>query len=207
MKKTDKIKIVSTLLIFLLSCSKIIKVNKVIKDENHSMRPLKQMENMVLITGEDYSFYIDPYEVSQPANREYFSIVNQIPLANVAQEEAKKICENIGKRLCSAKEWELACLGIHYYPYSYGIKYQEKHCNIENLRNARSYSGELPNCKSDGNIHDLIGNVSELTSTITENGLVVVKGGDYSSKGITCFTEYFYKPFEKNNKMGFRCCK
>jgi formylglycine-generating enzyme required for sulfatase activity len=164
-------------------------------------------ENMVFISSSDHPFYIDKFEVSMPYNGEYFSVVNQTPAVNVSQEDALGYCSERKKRLCTVKEWESACLGIHYLEYSYGNTVVPGLCNIENVTKGSAFTGQFSHCKSEYHVHDMIGNVMEITADKNEGGLVIAKGGDYSSTGATCFTKFYFAGEQKNSKLGFRCCK
>lgn len=181
---------------------------KVVKVKESEPIPLATpAENMVSISTGRGVFYIDRYEVSEPTPGDFFSVPNQMPKTNVTQVEAKTICESLGKRLCTSREWELACIGGHFLKYSYGHKNIPGFCNISGIRNSPGYTGEYTHCKSDLGTFDLIGNVMELTADLSPAGLVIAKGGDYSTKEATCFQEFFDQPAEKNAKLGFRCCK
>lgn len=190
-----------------LGCkSEEVKVEVKVKESNPI--PLASpTENMVSVSTGRGVFYIDRYEVSEPVQGDFFSVPNQTPRTNVTQADAKTICENLGKRLCTSREWELACIGGHFLKYSYGHKLIPGFCNISGARTNPAYTGEYTHCKSDLGAYDLIGNVMELTADISPAGLVIAKGGDYSAREATCFQEFFNQPAEKNAKLGFRCCK
>lgn len=193
---------------FMFSAACKTEVVKEVKVKESEPLPLATpAENMVSVSTGRGVFYIDRYEVSEPVQGDFFSVPNQQPKTNVTQSEAKQICESLGKRLCTSREWELACVGGHFLKYSYSHKNIPGFCNIGGIRTNTAYTGEYSHCKSDTGVHDLIGNVMELTSDVSAAGLVIAKGGDYSAKDATCFQEFFDQPTEKNAKLGFRCCK
>lgn len=198
--------ILAAICLSLVSCkTEEVKVVKV--KESEPIPLATPAENMVAVSTGRGAFYIDRYEVSEPIQGDFFSVPNQPPKTNVTQAEAKTICESLGKRLCTSREWELACVGGHFLKYSYGHKLIPGFCNVSGIRQHPAYTGEYTNCKSDLGAYDLIGNVMELTADVSPAGLVIAKGGDYSTKDATCFQEFFDQPTEKNAKLGFRCCK
>lgn len=177
-----------------------------LKKEAIVIEPSLKYENMIFVTSSKNKFFIDKYETSN-LNEIYLSSPNLMPETNVTQAEAEKICNSMNKRLCTAEEWKVACLGLHYLRYGYSNEHIQGYCNIENPNGEVAISGEYSKCKTENNIYDLLGNTMELTSDKTNSGLVVAKGGDYSSLSATCFTEFYYQAEDRNGKTGFRCCK
>jgi len=53
-----------------------------------------------------------------------------VPQAYVSYPVAKRACEAAGKRLCTEKEWTLACGGERGFKYPYGERYQAGVCNV-----------------------------------------------------------------------------
>ena len=60
---------------------------------------------------------VEPFCMDQ---YEYPNVKGEYPTHSVTWEEAKSMCEAVGKRLCSSAEWELACRGTEGRMYSYG---------------------------------------------------------------------------------------
>ncbi|MBD3241830.1 MAG: PKD domain-containing protein, partial [Chitinivibrionales bacterium] len=69
------------------------------------------------------TFCVDRYEWPNVKGRQ--------PLANVSWVEAKMHCLDVGKRLCTAAEWEAACRGRGVEAYPYGSDYIEERCPTE----------------------------------------------------------------------------
>jgi hypothetical protein len=53
-----------------------------------------------------------------------------VPQAYVSYPMAKRACEAAGKRLCTDKEWVLACGGERLLKFPYGERYQMFSCNV-----------------------------------------------------------------------------
>ena len=62
------------------------------------------------------AYYIDIYP--------YPNEPGAIPQPNVSRDEAKKLCAEKGKRLCTELEWERACKGPDNTTYEYGETYR-----------------------------------------------------------------------------------
>lgn len=56
--------------------------------------------------------------------------VGAVPQAYLSYHSAKRVCEAAGKRLCSPKEWEVACMGEHVTAFPYGTEYKAEPCNV-----------------------------------------------------------------------------
>ncbi|MCB1323439.1 MAG: SUMF1/EgtB/PvdO family nonheme iron enzyme [Leptospiraceae bacterium] len=159
---------------------------------------------MILVHTPEHSFYIDPYETSELAPGDYFSIRNQMPLINVSAQEAEQICKQQSKRLCNIYEWTNACLGTHRFRYSYGQSYKETNCNAQTDAIART--GARSECHNDTGLHDMIGNAMEWVRD-SRSGMVVAKGGSYiTGAEADCFTTFYFPPEIRHNQIGFRCC-
>jgi len=134
-------------------------------------------ENMVPVwlKGKDPWFCIDVFEFPNKAC--------ELPMVWTAPALAKRVCELQGKRLCSDKEWNIACRGD---PeggpdrrYAYGDKVDIEICHT-NLRHRqpcvtsdakRAFetcttdtepSGSFPKCRSRFGVFDQHGNVAEV---------------------------------------------
>ncbi|HEX2734334.1 MAG TPA: SUMF1/EgtB/PvdO family nonheme iron enzyme [Polyangiaceae bacterium] len=53
-----------------------------------------------------------------------------VPQGYLSYYSAKRVCEAAGKRLCSPKEWEVACRGARDTAFPYGDEYQADTCNV-----------------------------------------------------------------------------
>lgn len=84
--------------------------------------------------------------------------------------DAKKACEDQGKRLCEIKEFQQACRGPENKPYPYGYIRDCGKCNCDRTPwidpethsfeevDKRISLGEMQECKSDYGVYDLVGN-------------------------------------------------
>ncbi len=146
--------------------------------------------------------------------------------------EAEAACKNIGKRLCSEAEWEVACEGPDQKPWSYGWKREDTACNnakpykpiseakLSSLNDdvrweetKRAYqadpSGSHPRCASVFGVDDLVGNVEEWVTTSRPEWAYPssLKGGFWSKPGSGCRgTNDSHGPQFRFYEIGFRCC-
>jgi hypothetical protein len=170
-------------------------------------------------------FCIDRYEWP---NR-----VGAIPLYMASWNEAKASCEAIGKRLCSDTEWTLACEGPERQPYPYGDGYvrDDRACNIDkpyiwpqaekiydprtsaaelDRLDQREASGARATCVSPYGVHDMVGNVDEWVSNVSQGGHPFksgLKGGYWGPVRTRCrpMTTAHEESF-RYYQIGFRCC-
>ena len=130
------------------------------------------------------AFCIDAYE---------FPGKGQRPKGGVSGAAARRLCNGVGKRLCKASEWTRACGET----YPYGNAYRADACNVSSGK--MRPAGEMPDCKTDEGVFDLVGNASEWA----DDGSV--HGGDTGGdKGTTCGTKS--RRFMPSPTNGFRCC-
>lgn len=137
-----------------------------------------------------------------------------IPTADVSRDEAKRLCESKGKRLCSELEWERACKGPENTRYEYGSVYDARTCGAGGLALASSMrpSGQRPTCRSAFGVRDLHGGASEWTDSHWGRGgvkdLGVVRGGnDVAGELVTrCAFARAVAPSERTATTSFRCC-
>lgn len=57
--------------------------------------------------------------------------VGEMPRLLTSWTQAKKACEEVGKRLCTVDEYNFACEGPEMLPYVYGYVRDDKICNID----------------------------------------------------------------------------
>jgi formylglycine-generating enzyme required for sulfatase activity len=173
-------------------------------------------------------FCIDDYE---HPNRE-----GAIPMVMVSWYEAKRLCEEQGKRLCGDDEWTLACEGPDRRPFTYGWERDSGACNIDKLwrkpddgllaqRDAaperiaaeidrlsqRVPSGSMPRCVSPYGAHDMGGNVDEWCVNVTLDGKPyqsIFKGGHWVGGARNRCRPYTESHDETTAYYaeGFRCC-
>lgn len=134
-----------------------------------------------------------------------------IPLTNVDQATASKLCSERGKRLCSELEWERACKGPNNHRYEYGESYRAERCGTGALSVMRP-TGIRVACRSDFGVRDLHGGAWEWTASNwgrgTSGGLVTVRGGNSADGEIVgrCANGRSERPTTENGAIGFRCC-
>ena len=109
-----------------------------------------------------------------------YSKVNVAPLVGVSQQQARQMCANVGKRLCTDEEWLAAAnlQGKVYYlpatlsasPYDCVVDSTE-YCSyfISNHACNTSYNKNgVSGCYSSEDVYDMVGNVWEWTNTTVD---------------------------------------
>jgi len=133
---------------------------------------------------------IDKYEYP---NRE-----GSLPQGNLSFADAKMLCEQQGKRLCTAEEWQWSCGGFDNLSYPYGKTLEENRCNTAS---SVEISGARINCASKFGIYDMTGNIFEWVTTA--DGQPAMMGGPASKcQTVSPGTGGSAKPMS-----GVRCCK
>lgn len=154
-------------------------------------------DNMVL--NETKKFCVDKYEY--PNKR------GSVPQVDISFEDAKKLCADQGKRLCSADEWVAACKeGKDRYPYGRG--YAQDRCNtIGNayVKNKLAPSGEFSKCAGALGTVDMSGNAAEWV----DGANPYAYGGSYQNgkDDTKCESKVQLERGRKYFYVGFRCCK
>lgn len=147
------------------------------------------------------SFCIDRYEWP---NRK-----SAVPLSYISMYGASDSCYSVGKRLCTAEEWSIACAGPYSWKYPYGQNYEKYACSTHDTMVTRS--GEKAECRSFFGVYDMSGGLAEWTDTrASENrNFYYVNGGFWESGPQSgCFDKrYSYFPQNRHNPVGFRCCQ
>ena len=157
-------------------------------------------------------FYIDLYEFPNQKGR--------LPRVEVSWEEARSLCAQRGKRLCTGSEWQTACAGPSNFPYGYGMKFESGRCNTPYLlgktweRDRGTLpSGSFAECASAYGAFDMIGNVWEWTSDrySAEKDWRIVRGGSWFHNVNMARSDYRYGRYLTLNYrldlIGFRCCR
>ncbi|MEC7240183.1 MAG: protein kinase [Myxococcota bacterium] len=165
------------------------------------------------------AFYIDRYE--------YNNTKGQVPVAGISQARAGELCEEQGKRLCSADEWEKACKGSKNYIYSYGDSFDAEVCGPG--MDSQYKSGERTDCRSFYNhgdkvsiVYDMSGGFQEWTATPGGDaaGRYLIKGGVKGTwspeasieqqqrveRGYRCAYAVDRAQGFSNELLSFRCC-
>lgn len=142
--------------------------------------------DLPLEDGATRAFEIDAYE--------YPGLKGSIPLLADSWFEAARLCDDQGKRLCSAEEWQFACQGPEGLVFSSVDDPEElprdfgrRFCNTGGEESLAA-SGSFPNCSSSLGVYDLIGNAREwlldpgrigrATFSSVQTGLVFDCSGD-----------------------------
>jgi hypothetical protein len=123
-----------------------------------------------------------------------------MPRGNVSYEQAQKLCESQGKRLCTAEEWQWACSGLEGFSYPYGNQMDEEICNTKGAKLTEA-SGNRHQCVSKFGIYDMTGNIFEWVTGA--DGEPMLMGGPYSK----CQTLSPGVGGGAKSQTGFRCCK
>ena len=141
---------------------------------------------------------------------EYPNVQGTIPYSEKNLQEAKQICQTLGKHLCSSTEWQQACqLSVQddaqstpKRRWSYGIEHQIERCHQNSQQGGAIASGQKPDCHTPDGIFDMTGNLWEWTS----DG--AIQGGNWNfSEGLgQCTAPAFPQATESNTQIGFRCC-
>ncbi|MBD3344180.1 MAG: SUMF1/EgtB/PvdO family nonheme iron enzyme [Chitinivibrionales bacterium] len=135
---------------------------------------------------------IDKYEYP---NRE-----GALPKGNVSYDQAQKLCEDQGKRLCTVREWKWACTGLDGYTYPYGWNRNDDNCNTKGIKPLKE-AGSMRKCVSKFGVYDMVGNIFEWVTD--ENDEPMLMGGPLSK----CTTVSPGVGGGAKPQTGFRCCK
>ncbi len=151
-----------------------------------------------------YGYYIDRYEFP---NKE-----GSLPKTMVSWTEAQEACNRLGKRLCTADEWERACKGRDSLIYGYGDTFDPNRCAMLGVENSDRRAGAHPGCRSDYGVWDLAGGVPEWVVYRMDPGTErpAIKGGLVGgdpARGTRCASIVFESASHRNPNIGFRCCK
>ena len=147
-------------------------------------------------------FWIDVAPVQVPdGDGGDFKIVN-----GMTQDEARRICEKFGKRLCSADEWEKACKGPESSVYSYGDVFDAQRCPPPGFNN-RYRVADYPDCVSGYGVIGMSGGVGEWTSTQRGDRYVIkpskAGGAETYSR---CAGQAELENDRVDGNIGMRCC-
>jgi serine/threonine protein kinase len=120
--------------------------------------------------------------------------------------DAKSICEQSGKRLCTENEWEKACKGPDSNRYAYGNEFVNKQCPSSGYVPKYRYNEHVA-CKSTYGIYNLGGGAMEWTSTKRGDNYIVKPGAlGKDSEGTRCAGRFDRAPNFAQIHVGFRCC-
>jgi len=140
---------------------------------------------------------------------EFPNALNGTPTTKVTWTQADKECKDVGKRLCSAEEWEKACKGPLNNIYAYGDTFDPTFCG-EGIM-SEYQSGQYLECRSGWGVFDLSGGMKEWTGTPAKDAANrrIVKGGLLTSaeKGARCAYSTDDSEGYSHGTLAFRCCR
>jgi hypothetical protein len=162
---------------------------------------------------------------------EYPNARGAFPWIVVTWHEARALCAEQGKRLCTEQEWTFACEGEEALPYPYGYERSDDACVIDRpwippdelalagRTDARALreidrlwqgeaSGSRPRCRSPFGVYDLTGNVDEWTTSVLPSAEPsIFKGGYWGPVRARCrASTRAHGPDHAYYQQGFRCC-
>ncbi|RKH10697.1 protein kinase [Corallococcus sp. CA053C] len=151
------------------------------------------------------SFCVDEFEFPNKQGRK--------PRVSVSWLDAKGLCAEAGKRLCTENEWEKACKGPGNARFSSGDAPVSTACNTgtaEGTPGALAASGQFGECRFNFGPSDMSGNAAEWTSTPfpSSNDDMIIKGGSFDSPSDAsrCAARKRGATAHKDANLGFRCC-
>ena len=166
------------------------------------------------IESKTHAFYMDVYE--------FPNIEGEPPVRGVSFDEAGRACGRIGKRLCTADEWEAVCRGPKRRMYEFADDGNESHgilnkrCNTLPMgvrRKGVAKSGSM-DCVNELGIRDMTGNVWEWVDGDSGGPFRLLKGSSYQYNDdytTLCATKILLLDVQISNltlpTAGFRCCK
>ncbi|OGR04083.1 MAG: hypothetical protein A2284_04615 [Deltaproteobacteria bacterium RIFOXYA12_FULL_61_11] len=162
-------------------------------------------------------FCMDRYEASRPdasatssgtSETLAHSVAGVLPWEVADNATATEACAAAGKRLCTPREWRLACSGPDATIYPYGDRYAPKACNGIDAYGRDSVhlapTGSFPGCSNGWEVYDLSGNLWEHVAGGDER---TVRGGAYNCSDSAALHRCEYIPGDWNPAArGFRCC-
>ena len=143
-------------------------------------------------------FFIDRYEFPNKLDAK--------PAVRVTWDLAADACRKVGKRLCSADEWEKSCKGPGNLIYAYGDDFSET-CGAEVVGSYKL--GDRTECVSGYGVYDLSSGLREWTASPKpgKEGRMLVKGGQHNPiRGTRCAFAVDESSGFSETTLGFRCC-
>ncbi len=142
---------------------------------------------------------------------EYPNLQGAVPKTGVSFRDAERLCEEEGKRLCTADEWEKACKGRQNEVYGYGDTFDPSVCG-NGLEDAGYASGAKAECRSRWGVYDIAGNFPEWTASAPSGRETrrIVKGGVHRGTNPARETRCAFFTDESmgfRSSMSFRCCR
>ena len=147
-------------------------------------------------------FWIDVAPVQVPdGDGGAFKIVN-----GMTHDEAVRICQKFGKRLCSEDEWEKACKGPNSSIYTYGDDFDPERCPSPGF-NKRYRVADFPNCVGGYGVLGMSGGIGEWTAT-ARGEMFVIKPAMVGSAPTysRCAGQAGLEDDRVEGNVGMRCC-
>ena len=117
----------------------------------------------------------------------------------VDYEEAERVCAEADARLCTEREWEVACRGPEGLLYPYGDVYRSGVCVVD--QGVPAAIGTRNGCRSGFGLYDMSGNAAEWVEGR------FAKGGDHGSDAFGARCGARARPAQDHSSItGVRCC-
>ncbi len=155
---------------------------------------------------------VDTYEVTQKqyelvmdSNPSHFTGVKSRPVENVSWYQAKKYCQNVGKRLPTEWEWVNAAGFKKNAKYYWGNQFDPGFAWF--IGNSSSRTNPVGQKKPNPlGLHDMVGNVWEWTDS-GEKNLKYLRGGSWNTykNGMKIIDRRLSDPEFTSSTYGFRC--
>ena len=135
---------------------------------------------------------------------------NTPPKTGATRDEAQKLCQARGRRLCTELEWERACKGPKNTKYEYGNRFDSKKCPSPVGKGAEDKA--FPQCKSAFGVEAMHARHWEWTASDWgregQEGLVTLRGSEGGTPyaAMRCANVKAVKPDTSDPAIGFRCC-
>lgn len=146
------------------------------------------------------NFSIDTYE--------YPNRFGYYPAANITWHEARKACQERGKDVCTAGQWEAAYYGSAKKRYPYGDTYgfeDRKFCNTQgSADDVPVPSGLYESCVNDLGLYDMGGNLYEWVGHDEKNSLMADQS--YKTEAMVQSLFNIDEAAHRHEYLGFRCC-
>ena len=133
------------------------------------------------------------------------------PVVGITWADATAFASWVEKRLPTEQEWEKAARGTEGQLFPWGDDLRKVYCNsTESGLECTSIVGSFPQSVSPYGLHDMAGNVWEMTSSKYDDNHNVMKGGSYLTYQIFCRVTARWYPSEDEMRrlphwLGFRC--
>ena len=132
-----------------------------------------------------------------------------LPWVDVDLAGARAACATAGFSVCSAAQWQQACVGPELWPYPYGPGYVAGTCNDHVAGSgALEICGARPDCAGPTGIHDQNGNVWELTDDGQRRGASFkLTASMFRPEAGACEAGFVVAEGFFGRDVGFRCCR